>query len=128
MRFHFGLSIGATSTTHLQLLTTVNCFKGTDCPFGFSHSMISNIFFKKIFNIFFHVKNKHFPPSQAYRYQNITLLQRIITMNNENVFQICKNKTNHPISSNSHPSATAKSAIFSLKIGGGGYKTNRNVI
>ena len=31
-----------------------------------------------------------------------------------------KNKTNHPISSNSYPSATAKLAIFSLKIGGGG--------
>ena len=30
------------------------------------------------------------------------------------------NKTNHPISSNSHPSATAKQAIFSLKIGGRG--------
>ena len=33
-----------------------------------------------------------------------------------------KNKTNHPISSNSHPSATAKWAIFSLKIGGGSTK------
>ena len=37
------------------------------------------------------------------------------------------NKTNHPISSNSHPSATTKEAIFSLQIGGG-YKTNRNII
>ena len=31
-----------------------------------------------------------------------------------------KNKTNHPISSNSHPSATANKAKHSLKIGGGG--------
>ena len=30
-----------------------------------------------------------------------------------------KNKTNHPISSNSHHSATANKAIHSLKIGGG---------
>ena len=37
-------------------------------------------------------------------------------------------KTNHPISSNSHPSATANKAIHSLKIGGGGYKTNGNII
>ena len=37
------------------------------------------------------------------------------------------NKTNHPISSNSHLSATAKKAICSLKIGGV-YKTNRNII
>ena len=29
-------------------------------------------------------------------------------------------KTNHPISSNSHPLATANKAIHSLKIGGGG--------
>ena len=37
----------------------------------------------------------------------------------------CKNKTNHPISSNRHTSATANEAIRSLKIGGGGgYKTN----
>ena len=35
-----------------------------------------------------------------------------------------KNKTNHAISSNSHPSATANKAIHWLKIGGGGYKTN----
>ena len=36
-----------------------------------------------------------------------------------------KNKTNHPISSNSHPSATANKAMHSLKISGGGgcYKT-----
>ena len=39
-----------------------------------------------------------------------------------------KNKTNHPISSNNHPSATANKAIHSLKIGGGGYKTNENII
>ena len=32
-----------------------------------------------------------------------------------------KNKTNHPISSNSHPSATANKAIYSLKIAGGGF-------
>ena len=32
------------------------------------------------------------------------------------------NKTNHPISSNSHPSATANKAIHSLKIGKGGTK------
>ena len=38
-----------------------------------------------------------------------------------------KNKTNHQISSNSHPSVTAKWTIFSLKIGGG-VKTNRNII
>ena len=38
------------------------------------------------------------------------------------------NKTNHPISSNSHPSATANKTIHSLKIGGGGYKTNGNII
>ena len=38
-----------------------------------------------------------------------------------------KNNTNHPISSNSHPSATANKAIHSLKIGMG-YKTNRNII
>ena len=31
-----------------------------------------------------------------------------------------KNETNHPISSNSHPSATTNKAIYSLKIGGGG--------
>ena len=31
---------------------------------------------------------------------------------------INKNKTNHQISSNSHPSATANKAIHSLKIGG----------
>ena len=29
-----------------------------------------------------------------------------------------KNKTNHPISSNNHPSASANKAIYSLKIGG----------
>ena len=33
-----------------------------------------------------------------------------------------KNKTNHPISSNSHPSATANKTIHSLKIGVGGIK------
>ena len=33
---------------------------------------------------------------------------------------INKNKTNQPISSNSHPLATANKAIHSLKIGGGG--------
>ena len=32
------------------------------------------------------------------------------------MLQLLKNKTNHPISSNSHPSATAKKAIFSHKI------------
>ena len=32
---------------------------------------------------------------------------------------IWKNKTNHQISNNSHPSATANKAILSLKIGGG---------
>ena len=32
---------------------------------------------------------------------------------------LLKNKTNYPISSNSHPSATANKAIYSLKIGGG---------
>ena len=38
------------------------------------------------------------------------------------------NKTNHPISSNSHHSATANKAIHSLKIeGGGGYKTKGNI-
>ena len=31
-----------------------------------------------------------------------------------------KNKTNHPISSNSHPSANANKAIHCLKCGGGG--------
>ena len=36
-----------------------------------------------------------------------------------------KNKTNHPISSNCHPSATANKAIHSLKIGGGGGKNQR---
>ena len=42
---------------------------------------------------------------------------------------VCReNKTNHPISSNSHTSATADKAIHSLKIGGGGEKTNGNVI
>ena len=36
-----------------------------------------------------------------------------------------KNKTNHLVSSNSHPSATANKAMHSLKRGGGGgYKTN----
>ena len=40
----------------------------------------------------------------------------------------CKNKTNHPISSNSHPSATRNKAIHCLKWGGGGgYKTNGNI-
>ena len=34
------------------------------------------------------------------------------------IFDI-KNKTNHPISSNSHPSATANTAIHSLKGGRG---------
>ena len=36
-----------------------------------------------------------------------------------------KNKTNHLISSNSHPTATANQAIHSLKIGGGGLKNQR---
>ena len=31
-----------------------------------------------------------------------------------------KNKTNHPISSNSHPTATANKVIHCLRIGGGG--------
>ena len=31
------------------------------------------------------------------------------------MFVFSKNKTNHPISSNSHPSATANKAIHSLK-------------
>ena len=34
-------------------------------------------------------------------------------------FQKNKNKTNHPISSNSHPSATANKAIHRLKKGEG---------
>ena len=34
-------------------------------------------------------------------------------------YSLYMNKTNHPISSNSHPSATANKAIHSLKIGGG---------
>ena len=38
-----------------------------------------------------------------------------------------KNKTNHPISSNSHTSATANEAIHSLKRKRG-YKTNGNII
>ena len=33
-----------------------------------------------------------------------------------------KNKTNHPISSNSHPLATANIAVHCLKRGGGGIK------
>ena len=36
-----------------------------------------------------------------------------------------KNKTNHPISSNSHPSATANKAIHDLIIGGGGLQNQR---
>ena len=36
---------------------------------------------------------------------------------------LCGNKTNHPISSNSHPSATANIAIHFLKIGGLGVAT-----
>ena len=40
---------------------------------------------------------------------------------------ILKNKTNHPISSNSHPATTANEAIHILKIEGG-YKTNGNII
>ena len=36
-----------------------------------------------------------------------------------------RNKTNQPISSNSHPSATEKYAIFSLKIGGGGVQNQQ---
>ena len=36
-----------------------------------------------------------------------------------------KNKTNHLISSNSHPSATANKAIHRLKIGGGGFTKPR---
>ena len=39
-----------------------------------------------------------------------------------------KNKTNHPISSKSHHLATTNKALHSLKIGGGGYKTNGNII
>ena len=35
------------------------------------------------------------------------------------------NKTNHPVSSNSHPSATANKAIHSLKIRGGGLQNKR---
>ena len=38
-----------------------------------------------------------------------------------------KNKTNHPISSNSHPSVTVNKAIHSLKIRGGGTK-NKNIL
>ena len=41
------------------------------------------------------------------------------------------NKTNHPISSNSHPLATTNKAIRSLNRGegdGGGYKTIENMI
>ena len=38
---------------------------------------------------------------------------------------ITKNKTNHPISSNSHPSETENKAIHSLKIGMGGLQTQR---
>ena len=39
-------------------------------------------------------------------------------------FLSCKNKTNHPISSNRHPSATANKAIHWLKWGGG---VNKNL-
>ena len=41
-----------------------------------------------------------------------------------------KKKTNHPISNNSHPSATSNKAIHSLKIGGGGvqYQRERHII
>ena len=42
-------------------------------------------------------------------------------------FQKNKNKTNHPISRNSHPSATANKAIYSLK-GAGVYEINGNII
>ena len=35
-----------------------------------------------------------------------------------NVSVKCKNKTNHPISSNSHPSVTVNKATHSLKRGG----------
>ena len=37
----------------------------------------------------------------------------------------CRNNSNHPISSNSYPSATANKAIQSLKIGGGGLQNQR---
>ena len=36
-----------------------------------------------------------------------------------------KNKTNHPIVSNSHPSATANKAIHCSNEGGGGVKNQR---
>ena len=37
----------------------------------------------------------------------------------KHIISVLNNKTNHPISSNSHPSATANKAIHSLKMGGG---------
>ena len=39
-----------------------------------------------------------------------------------------KNKTNHPIPSNIHPSTNAIKAIHRFKIGRGGTKTNGNII
>ena len=39
-----------------------------------------------------------------------------------------KNKTNHPISSNSHPSATANTLPQMKGGGGGGHKTNGNIL
>ena len=43
----------------------------------------------------------------------------------ETAFSNSKNKTNHPISSNIHPSATANKAIHSLKREGGGAQHQR---
>ena len=43
--------------------------------------------------------------------------QRLLVALNRNN-PMYKNKTNHPISSNSHPSATANKAKYTLKIGG----------
>ena len=46
------------------------------------------------------------------------IIFRIPGLFGQNFNGSCKNKTNHPISSNSHPSATANKAIHCLKLVG----------
>ena len=62
--------------------------------------------------------------------EHIVIIYQLESMDHFNcpfskTYIILENKTNHPISSNIHPSATANKAIHSLKIGGGGLKNKR---
>ena len=66
-------------------------------------------------------------PNNKYVFDDLCNELFILPCRIQEIWIYNKNKTIHPISSNSHPSATVNKAIHSLNWGGG-HKINRNII